>query len=277
VRIGCHLSISKGFAAMLRLGEELGAEIVQYFPKNPRSYRLKVFDPSQLQEEYEQTKELDIVTVAHSPYVTNLSTGDPELREITVASIVNDLEIADAYRSPGLVIHCGKHVGQGEQRGLELMVDALDEIMQRYEGSTRILLENTAGQGSELGRTIDDLLEIHDRLASSDRVGFCFDTCHAFAAGVLDFERWDEVKGELTREEFRSKVELVHLNDSMMSFGDKKDRHQLLGQGKIGSDDLGRFLASDIFPEVGVVIETPVEKERDYAEEIAIARQWVPD
>ena len=227
---------------MLRVGQELGAEIVQYFPKNPRSYRLKAFDPVQLRKEYEETRELDIVTVAHSPYVTNLSTGDPELRETTIASIVNDLEIADAYGSSGLVIHCGKHVGQGERSGLELMIEAIDEIMQRYEGPTRILLENTAGQGSELGRTVDELLTIHERLSFSNRVGFCFDTCHAFAGGVLDFEHWDEVKSELMREEFRSKVELVHLNDSMMPFGDKKDRHQLLGQGEIGADNLRLFL-----------------------------------
>jgi deoxyribonuclease-4 len=275
VRIGCHLSISKGFVAMLRLAEELGADIVQYFPKNPRSFRLKLFEPSLLQEAYEETKELGIETVAHSPYVTNLSTSDRELRETSISSIANDLEIAEAYHSPGLVVHCGKHVGQGEQRGVELMADALNEIMQRYDGTTRVLLENTAGQGSELGRTTDELLAIHERVSFPERVGFCFDTCHAFAAGALDFERWAEVRAELGRDEFRSKVGLVHLNDSMVPFGARKDRHQLLGKGEIGPDDLQRFLRADIFPGIGVVIETPVKQERDYAEEIAKAMRWV--
>lgn len=274
MHIGCHLSISRGFVAMLRLAKEIDADIVQYFPKNPRSFRPKLFEPASLQAAYEETRELGIATVAHSSYVTNLSTGDPELRETSISSIVNDLEIAEAYHSPGLVIHCGKHVGQGEARGRELMVEALDEIMHRYGGTTRILLENTAGQGSELGRTTDELLAIHGKLSFPERIGFCFDTCHAFAAGTLDFTRWEEVRVELGRDEFRSKVGLVHLNDSMVVFGGRKDRHQLLGKGEVGGDNLQRFLTAGIFPDAGVVVETPVKHEKDYAGEIAIARRW---
>lgn len=274
MRIGCHLSISKGFAALVRRGKELGADVVQYFPKNPRSYRVRVFDAALMAKDSAAVADLGLDTVAHSPYVTNLSTPDPQLWETSVASIVNDLEIATAYGSPYLVVHCGKHVGKGEDQGQALMVEAVDQVLARYSGPVQLLLENTAGQGTELGRTTDELLALHGRIAQRERVGVCFDTCHAFAAGLLDFDRWDEVAAELGREEFRKLVRLVHLNDCKAPFNQRVDRHALLGEGQIGADNLAKFLQAGVFGAVPVVIETPVAEEEEYAGEIARARNW---
>src|SRR5690606_23601767 len=136
-------------------------------------------------------KDADVQTVCHSPYVTNLSTPDDGLRATSVASIVNDLEIADAYGTDFLVVHCGKHVGEGSARGIELMADSVNRVLDQFAGETMFLMENTAGQGTELGRTIEEILEIHGKIEQKDRVGVCFDTCHGFAAGLLDFENWD--------------------------------------------------------------------------------------
>lgn len=273
VRIGCHLSVAKGFANMIARGDELGAQVVQYFPKNPKSYRPKKFDPADLQKQAEKASEYDIETVCHSPYVTNLSTSDPKLRGVSIESIVNDLEIADAYGTRYLVVHCGKHVGQGPEKGVELMVEAVDDVMRRFDGATMLLLENTAGQGSELGQEIAALSEIHSRLEQPERVGICFDTCHAFAAGVLDYDEWEAFETAFTHPDFLSLVRVIHLNDSKVPFGERKDRHELLGQGEIGAERLARFL--NLAPDLPVVIETPVDDESQYADEIATARSWL--
>lgn len=274
MRIGCHLSVSKGFGNMLRRGKDLGADAVQYFPKNPKTFRVRIFDADEFRHEYESTRDLGIVTVCHSPYVTNLSTPDQRLRDISIASITNDMEIADAYGTPYLVVHCGKHVGEGEERGRELMVTAVDQVLENYQGPVQLLLENTAGQGSELGRTTDELLAVHSALAQPDRVGICFDTCHAFAAGLLDFAHWDTTKAELGRPEFAQKVKVIHLNDSKSPYASKKDRHELLGKGEIGPDALQLFLSAGLFENTPVVIETPVDAEEDYAGEILLAKEW---
>jgi deoxyribonuclease-4 len=269
------MSVSKGFGNMLKRAKDLDADVVQYFPKNPKTFRVRVFDRDAFHKEHESTQDLGIITVSHSPYVTNLATPGTNLREVSIASIANDLEIAEAYGTPYLVVHCGKHVGEGTERGLLLMKEIVDEVLTRYTGSVQLLLENTAGQGSELGRTTDELLSIHESIDARDRVGFCFDTCHAYAAGLLDFSRWDEVCTELGRSEFRDKVKVIHLNDSKAPFNTNKDRHELLGQGEIGSEAIGKFLTSGLFNEVPIVIETPVDEEQEYAGEIAKARQWV--
>lgn len=269
------MSVSKGFAAMIKKGVELGADIVQYFPKNPKSYRPKRFSREALQKEAAKVADLGIATVCHSPYVTNLSTPDPDLRELSINSIVNDLEICDAYGTPHLVVHCGKHVGEGEARGRELMVEAIDEVMRRFEGETMILLENTAGQGTELGREFDELLEIHSALEQPERVGVCFDTCHAFAAGLLNFDAWEAFVEAFTQPEFLRLVRVIHLNDSKTPFGARRDRHELLGQGEIGAERLAQFLRLEAVAPLPVVLETPVDEEEQYADEIRIARSWL--
>lgn len=260
---------------MIRKGVELGADIVQYFPKNPKSYRPKKFDREALQKEAAKVADLGLETVCHSPYVTNLSTPDPKLRELSIESIVNDLEICDAYGTPHLVVHCGKHVGEGAERGKQLMIEAIDEVMRRFEGSTLILLENTAGQGTELGQQIDELYEIQSGLEQPGRVGVCFDTCHAFAAGVLDYSDWEGFVRAFTHPDFLKLVRVIHLNDSKVEFGKRRDRHELVGQGEIGPGYLEQFLKLEGLADMPVVLETPVDNEEQYADEIRTVRAWL--
>lgn len=271
MRIGCHLSISSGFTRLLDRAAEVGADVVQYFPKNPKSYQVKRFDPAELRREADSVKERGIGTVSHSPYVTNLSASG-DLFSLTVASIVNDLEICDAYRTPYLVVHCGKHVGAGEAAGTAQMVVAINAILERFAGETMLLLENTAGQGTELGQTIDQLLAIHDRIAQKDRVGVCFDTCHAFASGLLDFAAWDRFVTEFERDDFQAILRVIHLNDSKMAAGSRKDRHEKLGEGQIGPDRLADLLRLPALQDRPIIIETPVDDELEYAGEIRRAR-----
>lgn len=274
MRIGCHLSVSKGFDKMVDRALEVGADVVQYFPKNPKSYRPKKFDPDEYRKLAEAAVKADIRSVCHSPYVTNLSTPDPSLWEISIASIVNDLEIADAYGTDYLVVHCGKHVGEGRERGEQLMAEAINRVLEQFDGKTMFLMENTAGQGSELGQTIEELLSIYERIEDKERVGICFDTCHAFASGLLDFDDWDRFLEQFCDDVFFPLVKVIHLNDSMAPFGARRDRHALLGQGEIGEENLRRFLTEPRFRHLPVIIETPVEDELEYADEIRKARAW---
>lgn len=274
MRIGCHLSVSGGFDKMIDRALEVGADVVQYFPKNPKSYRPKAFDAAQYRALAEAAVKADIRSVCHSPYVTNLSTPDPKLWEISIASIVNDLEIADAYGTDYLVVHCGKHVGEGPERGQQLMVDAINRILEQFQGKTMFLMENTAGQGSELGQTFEEILRIYERIEDKERVGVCFDTCHAFASGILDFDDWDGFLNAFCDEAFFPLVKVIHLNDSKMPKGSRRDRHELLGQGEIGAENLRLFLTEPRFRHLPVIIETPVEDELDYADEIKKAREW---
>ncbi len=274
--IGCHLSTARGFARAVENAGALGANAFQYFPKNPRSYRIKPVDRESASREAESARRAGVVTVAHSAYVTNLATGDPELRSTTVASIVNEMEICEAYGTPWLVVHCGRHMGEGEAVGMRRMVEAIDEVLAAYTGPCRLLLENTAGQGSELGRRIDELLSIREGVREKDRVRFCLDTCHAFAAGWMQPGHWDRFLTEATRPDFFPLVEVIHLNDSRAGFAEKVDRHALLGQGQMG-ELLVLFVREPAFQSRPIIIETPVEREEQYADEIRLARRWAQD
>lgn len=274
MRIGCHLSVSKGFDKMIDTAKEVGADVVQYFPKNPKSYRLKAFDPDAYRKLSLAAKEAGIPSVCHSPYVTNLSTPDDGLRQTSVDSIVNDLEIADAYGTDHLVVHCGKHVGEGKERGIRLMADSINRVLERFDGETMFLMENTAGQGTELGQTIEEILEIYGQIEQKERVGVCFDTCHAFASGLLDFDKWDDFLNTFCSDEFLPLVRVIHLNDSKTPFGARRDRHELLGEGEIGPDRLAMFLREPRLSGLPVVIETPVDDELEYAGEIKKAKAF---
>ena len=209
--------------------------------------------------------------MCHSPYVSNYP--HPNLSCGRSARIhCERFGDRDAYGTPYLVVHCSKHVGEGPRREPRQWLRS-EEVLARFEGKTQLLLEN-GRSGTELGRTTDELLEIHTRLSASERVGFCFDTCHAYAAGLLDFSRWDEVRAELGRPEFAAKVQVLHLNDSKMGYGAKRDRHALLGEGEIG-DNLRLFLQSGLYADKPIVIETPVDAEEEYRDEIRKVRGWL--
>lgn len=162
MKIGCHISVSKGFLKASQRAKELGAEAFQVFTKNPRGLRPKKLDLEDAEKGVRYCRENGLVLVAHTPYITNLSTPKEDLREVTIRSIKEDLRIAEAYGAVGAVVHCGKHVGKGVEYGTRRMIETLNLILEGYEGGTKLLLENTAGQGSELGLTIADLVAIRE-------------------------------------------------------------------------------------------------------------------
>jgi deoxyribonuclease IV len=149
-------------------------------------------------------------------------------------------------------------------------VETLNQILVDYEGSTKLLLENTAGQGTELGLTIEELVEIRQATDDPEKIGFCFDTCHGFAAGIWQMETFPSLLQTMTECEYLHHLVVIHFNDSKVPYQSRKDRHEKIGKGKIGAEALALFLRVPLLAGMPVILETPVEDESEYAEEIKL-------
>lgn len=273
MRLGCHLSIAKGFSTAVKVAPTLGANAFQYFTKNPRGFRnAKPLDRVDAERGRALMKELDLVAVGHTPYLINLASPEEGLYHASIEALVQDLVIAEARGTYGVVVHCGKPKEAGPEYGIERMQKALTTVLEqtRTEG-VAILIENTAGQGSEIGTTLEELLTIVDPFPP-ERVGICFDTQHAFAAGILNAEHPETFPG-FSHDDFMHRLAAIHLNDSKVPFEAHKDRHELIGQGFIGLDGISRIVNDPRLLSIPFYLETPVEKESQYAEEITTVRQ----
>ncbi|MBO8162217.1 MAG: deoxyribonuclease IV [Brevibacillus sp.] len=268
MKIGCHISVGKGLEYAVQRAVELGAESFQVFTKNPRGLKPKKLDREDAAKGVALMRKHDLTLVCHTPYITNLSTPKPDLQEVTIRSILEDLHIAEAYGAIGAVVHCGKHVGEGEEYGIRRMVETLDLILEQYDGPVKLLLENTAGQGSELGLTIPSLMEIRAATRYPEKLGFCFDTCHSFAAGQWNLESFEQLVEQMKESGYLEHLAAIHFNDSKAPFASQKDRHEKIGKGEIGSEALAKFLTAEEFEHLPVVLETPVDDEQEYADEI---------
>ncbi|MFD1426750.1 deoxyribonuclease IV [Kroppenstedtia sanguinis] len=273
MQLGCHVSVAKGFFKACKRADELGAGAFQVFTKNPRALRPKKVNYADAEKGVQFCREHGITLVAHTPYITNLSTPKEDLHEVTVRSIKEDLHIADTYGAVGAVVHCGKHVGEGVESGTRRMVETLNEILAEYEGKCLLLLENTAGQGSELGLAVDELVRIREATNHPEKIGFCFDTCHGFASGAWKPDSFDPLVDQMKETGYLEALVAIHFNDSKVPYNSRKDRHAQIGKGEIGSEGLARFLRCESFQGLPVILETPVEKEEEYAEEIRFLHQ----
>lgn len=273
MKFGCHISVAKGFAKAAKRAYDLGASAFQVFSKNPRSLRPKKINQKDAEQGVSFCKQHGLSVVVHTPYITNLSTPKEDLHQLTVRSIQEDLAIASAYGAVGAVVHCGKHVGQGEETGKKMMIETLNQILEDYQGEAKLLLENTAGQGSELGFTIEELVEIREATDRKEQIGFCFDTCHGFAAGIWSEQSFEELISTMKKTGYLDHLIAIHFNDSKAAFQSRKDRHEKIGYGKIGSKALTRFLRSPLFEGLPFILETPVQDEQEYREEISYLKR----
>lgn len=267
MRIGCHLSVAKGYAAAVARAPGLGARCFQYFTKNPRGFRnAKPVDETDAACGRELLVQEDVVTIGHAPYLINLASPEDELYQLSIDALVGDLVVGEARGSYGVVVHCGKGKDRERAWALARMQEALATVLERYTGPVRLLIENTAGQGSEIGSTLEELLLLAEPFAP-DRLGFCFDTQHAFAAGAVPEGRVDAFPG-FAEPRYLSRLGAIHLNDSKVPFGARRDRHELIGQGFIGPHGIRAVLADPRLEAIPFYLETPVEKEQQYADEI---------
>ncbi|WP_246142909.1 deoxyribonuclease IV [Pasteuria penetrans] len=272
MKIGCHISVGKGFLRAAQRAVSLGATSFQVFTKNPRGLRPKKLNREDAEAGRNFCQEHRLTVVTHTPYITNLSTPKDDLRSVIIRSIREDLQITDAYGGIGAVVHCGKHVGEGEEYGKQRMVDTLNAILDMdQEGSPNalLLLENTAGQGTELGTQLADLVELRAATRYPDRIGFCFDTCHGFVAGIWEGESFVGLVSTMKEVAYLPHLRVLHFNDSLTPFASRKDRHAKIGKGEIGTSALHHFLKEPAFAHLPFILETPVQDEGEYKDEIS--------
>lgn len=269
--VGCHLSTSKGFAAMGRTALSLGANTFAFFTRNPRGGSAKAIDAADAAALRELMAEHDFgPLVAHAPYTLNPCSAKAEAREFARMCMADDLVRMEAVPHSYYNFHPGSHVKQGAEYGIELIAGLLNEVL-APEQTTTVLLETMAGKGTEVGRTFEELAAIIERVELADHVGVCLDTCHVWDGGYDIVGNLDGVLEEFDRVVGLSRLRAVHINDSKNSCGAHKDRHEKIGQGFIGVEAFERIVNHPALRELPFILETPNELS-GYAEEIALLR-----
>jgi deoxyribonuclease-4 len=256
VRIGCHISIKSGYLGAAKTAAALGAQAFQYFPKNPRSLKIKRFDRTDAERCAAYCQAHGLVSIAHSAYASNLAASGTE-RHAVIASILNDLAIAEACGSIGTVVHFASFSGGDPLEGYKRMIDALNRILSQWQGRSLLLIENNAGQGGQMGTTLEELVKIRNLTDAPEKIGFCLDTCHAYAAGLWDGKNWDALVTRGKQLGYFSALKAVHLNNSVFPFGSRRDRHADVLKGRIAKEDMMAFMTSDVLREVPLILETP--------------------
>ncbi len=259
--LGAHMSIAGGIYKAILRGKSVGCETIQIFTKNCNQWRAKPLTPEDLARFEDARRKTGITPIfAHTSYLINLGSPQDELWEKSLAGFLVEMERCAALGLPYLVTHPGAHAGAGEEAGLRRIAQALNEILAQAEGSgVMVLLETTAGQGSNLGYRFEHFAQIIEDSFYPDRLGVCFDTCHAFAAGY-DF-RTPETFAK-TFETFEAtiginRLKAIHLNDSRCELGSRRDRHEHIGLGKIGLEGFRLLLNDRRLCSLPMVLETP--------------------
>ncbi len=271
LKIGCHLSASKGFKNM---GEEiikLGGNTFQFFTRNPRGSKAKAIDEKDVEEFLKLAKENNFVKIlAHAPYTLNPCSADENTRSFAREIMEDDLVRMEYIPNNFYNFHPGSHVKQGTEIGIKYISDMLNLVL-KPEQTTTVLLETMAGKGTEIGRTFDELQEILSRVELSDKMGVCLDTCHVYDGGYDIVNNLDSVLEEFDKKIGLNKLCAIHLNDSMNPFESHKDRHQKIGEGSIGIEGIKNIINHPKLCNLPFFLETPNELE-GYAKEIELLK-----
>lgn len=269
--IGCHLSCAKGYTAMLKDAEKIGASTFQFFTRNPRGGSMKALDEADIALFLKKKEEMGIgKLVAHAPYTLNACSADEAVRDFAKRAMTEDLERLEYLPGNFYNFHPGSHVKQGIETGIRLIVEMLNQVLTPTMKTT-VLLETMAGKGSEVGSRFEELQEILDRTEYSDQMGICLDTCHVWDGGYDIVGDLDGVLTEFDRIIGLHRLKAIHLNDSLNERGARKDRHAKIGEGKIGAEALVRIINHPALKDLPFCLETPNEMD-GYAAEIAFLR-----
>ena len=271
--IGNHLSASKGYAAMGKAALALDANTFAFFTRNPRGGKAKEIDEKDVEKFLNFAKEHEFgKIVAHAPYTMNLCAAKEDIRSFSKEMLLDDLKRMEYTPYNYYNFHPGSHVGQGAEKGIALIAEALNEAL-KPEQTTTVLLETMAGKGTEVGRTFEELREILDRVELNDKMGVCLDTCHVWDGGYDIVNDLDGVLNEFDRVIGLDRLKAVHFNDSMNDCGSHKDRHAKIGEGKIGAEAMRRVALHPLLEGRPFILETPNDDE-GYRREIQMVREW---
>jgi len=265
MKIGFHISIGGSIDRAIDRAVAMGCNTLQMFSRNPRGWRSRKLDSEAVKSFRVKLKESEIWPVfIHTSYLLNLASPKMDVYQKSTEVLKDELSRAAELSVPYVVTHLGSHLGHGKRNGFKRIVDAINESFSAVENNVVLLLENTAGTRNSMGSSFEDIEYISSRIEDRKRVGVCFDTCHAFAAGYdlvsrgaveHTLQRFDDVVG-------LENLKLMHLNDCKGGLGSKLDRHEHIGMGKIGERGFRNILKSKL-GQLPLILETPVDERRD--------------
>lgn len=270
--IGCHLSVAGGFAGMGRDALKVGANVFQYFTRNPRGGKAKDIDPADVEAYLDLAKQNGFGKIlAHASYTINPCSADKRTRDFAHEMMADDMLRMEVVPGSLYNFHPGSHVGQGVDAGIELIVATLNAIM-KPEQTTTVLLETMAGKGSEVGSTFEELRKIIDGVKLQDKMGVCLDTCHISDAGYDVIDDLDGVLDAFDSIIGLDRLKAIHLNDSKNPPASHKDRHEKIGDGTLGLQVVNNVINHPKLRHLPFYLETPNELD-GYAKEIALLKR----
>ncbi len=272
LKIGCHLSASKGFLHMGKEAISIGANTFQFFTRNPRGGQAKQLDEADIEAFLAYRKEHGIGRIlAHAPYTINACSKDEKTRTFARETLADDLKRMEYVPGNLYNFHPGSHVGQGVEAGIDLIAETLNRVLKPQQ-STTVLLETMAGKGSEIGGSFEELRMIIDKVELSDHLGVCLDTCHVYDGGYDIVQNLEGVLKEFDEIIGLSRLKALHINDSKNPFASHKDRHEKLGEGSIGVECFRQIAMHPFLSGLPMFLETPNELP-GYEREIALMKE----
>lgn len=271
LNIGCHLSTSKGFTHMGKEALSIDANTFQFFTRNPRGSKAKGIDENDVKGLLKLMEDNHFAPLlGHAPYTLNPCSADPRTKEFALEVLMDDLVRMEHLPYNLYNFHPGSHVGQGVEKGIDLIADALNFILTPKQ-TTTVLLETMSGKGSEVGSTFEEISQIIEKVNLDKKVGVCLDTCHVFDGGYDIVNDLDGVLSEFDRVIGLDRLLAIHLNDSKNTLSSRKDRHEKIGEGNIGLKALSDLINHPKLRHLPFYLETPNELP-GYAQEIKLLR-----
>lgn len=266
MNLGVHVSISGSIDMAFDRAEEKGCDTFQIFTRNPRGWVFKDLSFEAKERFLKKSKEAHIAPVIdHMPYLPNLASPRDDIYEKSISSLCAELRRCKQLEIPYLITHLGSHLGEGKDKGFERIIKGINFALKEAENDVMLLLENTAGTKNSMGTYFEDIRHIIDHIDEQDRVGVCFDTSHAFAAG---YDLRTETAVDETMADFDDvigfkRLKIVHINDSRGDLGSCVDRHEHIGMGFIGEEGFKAILKHKMIKKLPMILETPVDERRD--------------
>ncbi len=275
--IGTHITISKGLAKAIEIGQSIGCAAIQIFTKSNRIYFAKKLTKQEIEDFKTATKKSGIKVIAHTSYLINLCSTKEETEQKSITSLKEELKRCEQLDITYLVMHPGSHMKEGEEKGIKKIAKNLEKVLDSANGATMILLETMAGQGTNIGYKFEQLKQIRDLCKHKKLIGFCFDTCHVYSAGYdigtkkgfeQAFKDFDNILG-------LKNLKAIHLNDSKTKLGSRKDRHANIGKGTIPKLAFQLLMRDKRFKEIPKILETPTDSDmKEYKEELKLLKKW---
>ena len=256
---GAHVSSAGGIDTAIDRIEKIGGDCVQVFTQSPRMWRPTNHEPEAIERFKARRDEVGIGgVVCHALYLCNLAAVNDEVYDKSVATMCATVDVACAIEADAVIFHVGSHLGAGFDAGVARVAAALEQILERCSGDTWLLMENSAGAGGTIGRSLDELVTLVDALGSHPRLGLCLDSCHLYVSGVdvTDPAVVDGLVREIETTVGLDRLRALHVNDAAAPLGSNRDRHANILEGELG-EGLGAFLAHPSFQQLPVYLEVP--------------------